>query len=100
MRQWIIKVHPADNVLVALTDLKPGEEVTYEGVTYKAAEFIPAKHKFAINDMQPGDKVIMYGVLVGKTQSFIPAGGLLTTGNIKHAASGFHSDRAPVYLRS
>jgi len=92
MRQWIIKVHPADNVLVALTDLKPGEEVTYEGVTYKAAEFIPAKHKFAIYDMQAGDKVIMYGVLVGKTQSFIPAGGLLTTGNIKHAASGFQNE--------
>jgi altronate hydrolase len=92
MRQWILKVHPADNVLVALTDLKPGEEVTYEGATYKAAEFIPAKHKFAINDMQAGDKVIMYGVLVGKTQSFIPKGGLLTTGNIKHAASGFQSE--------
>jgi altronate hydrolase len=92
MRQWIIKVHPADNVLVALTDLKPGEEVAYEGVTYKATEFIPAKHKFAIHDLQQGDKVIMYGVLVGKTQSFIPAGGLLTTGNIKHAASGFQNE--------
>ena len=92
MRQWIIKVHPADNVLVALTDLKPGEEVTYEGQTYKASEFIPAKHKFAIHDMQAGDKVIMYGVLVGKTQNFIPAGGLLTTGNIKHAASGFQNE--------
>jgi altronate hydrolase len=89
MRQWIIKVHPADNVLVALTDLKAGEEVTYEGATYKAAEFIPAKHKFAINDLPQGAEIIMYGVLVGKTQSFIPAGGLLTISNVKHAASGF-----------
>jgi altronate hydrolase len=92
MRQWILKVHPKDNVLVALTDLKPGEEVPYEDVTYKAAEFIPAKHKFAINDLQQGDSIIMYGVLVGKAQSFIPAGGLLTTGNVKHAASGFQSE--------
>src|ERR1700744_2272077 len=92
MRQWILKVHPKDNVLVALTDLKPGEEVTYEEVTYKATEFIPAKHKFAINDLPQGAEIIMYGVLVGRAQSPIPAGGLLTTGNVKHAASGFQSE--------
>ncbi|WP_461451571.1 UxaA family hydrolase [Mucilaginibacter sp.] len=90
MKQKITKVHPKDNVMVALTDLQAGESVTYQGNSYTPIEFIPAKHKFAINAIPTGAEVIMYGVLVGKAQSDIPVGGLLTTGNIKHAASGFH----------
>ncbi|WDF80286.1 altronate dehydratase family protein [Mucilaginibacter sp. KACC 22773] len=89
MKQRIIKVHPADNVLVALTDLQPGEEVEYKGNSYKVLEFIPAKHKFAIADIPQGGEIIMYGVLVGKAQSPIPVGGLLSTGNVVHAANSF-----------
>lgn len=89
MKQNILKVHPADNVLVALTDLQPGEQVTYQGETYTVTELIPAKHKFATVDIPEGDEIIMYGVLVGKAQSTIHIGGLLSTANVKHAASGF-----------
>lgn len=94
MKQWILKVHPADNVMVALSDLKPGQQVSYEGQNYTATEFIPAKHKFAIADLHADDRIMMYGVLVGKAQSNIPAGGLLSTANVKHAASGFHSEES------
>jgi len=89
MKQKITKVHPKDNVMVALTDLQAGEEVTYQGEIYIPIEFIPAKHKFAVTDLPEGTDIIMYGVLVGRTQSHIAAGGLLTITNIKHAASGF-----------
>ncbi len=89
MKQKITKVHPKDNVMVALTDLQAGEGVTYKGETYKPIEYIPAKHKFAVTDLPEGTDIIMYGVLVGRTQSHIPVGGLLTITNIKHAASGF-----------
>jgi altronate hydrolase len=91
MKQKIAKVHPADNVMVALTDLQSGEEAIYQDKTYSPVEFIPAKHKFAINSIAAGGDVIMYGVLVGHAQSDIPAGGLLTITNVKHAASGFHA---------
>jgi altronate hydrolase len=50
---------------------------------------IGAKHKFFTHDVNPGDEVIMYGVLVGKVQNFIPRGGLMTTGNVKHAAQAY-----------
>jgi altronate hydrolase len=89
MKQRILKVHPADNVMVALSDLQANEEITYRDTNYKTAEFISAKHKFAINAIPAGGEIIMYGVLVGRAQSDIPVGGLLTTENIKHAASGF-----------
>ncbi|HVS91806.1 MAG TPA: altronate dehydratase family protein, partial [Mucilaginibacter sp.] len=91
MKQRVTKVHPKDNVMVALTDLNAGEEVIYNNNTYRVTQAIPAKHKFALTDLPAGTDVIMYGVLVGRTQSDIPFGSLLTTGNIKHAASGFQT---------
>ncbi len=39
--------------------------------------------------LHPGDEVFMYGVLVGKAQTFIPEGGVITTSNVKHAANSF-----------
>lgn len=89
MKQRITQIHPADNVMVALADLNAGEEVTFKGKSYRVTEAIPAKHKFAINDLPGGTDIIMYGVLVGRAESDIPAGGLLSTANVKHAASGF-----------
>jgi len=89
MKLKIIKVHPADNVLVALADLQAGEEVVYQHDRYKIIELIPAKHKFVIADIAQGGEIIMYGVLVGKAQSHIPVGGLLSTGNVVHAANSF-----------
>ncbi len=89
MNQKAIKVHNDDNVIVALQDIAKGEIVSFNGRTYQAADDIPAKHKFFMNDMNAGDEVVMYGVLVGKAQNFIPAGGLMTTENIKHAADPY-----------
>jgi altronate hydrolase len=89
MEQKVMMIHPADNVLVALTDLTVDEKVQYNGNVYTIINRVPAKHKFVMNDMQPGDHIIMYGVLVGKVETPIPKGGRITTANVKHAASGF-----------
>ena len=59
------------------------------GETYNIVDDIPAKHKFLAHDMNIGDELIMYGVLVGKAQNFIPRGGLMTTSNVKHAADPY-----------
>ncbi len=82
----VLKVHPADNVIVALTDLKAGEVVTLDGAQYVLTEDIAAKHKFAAVDFAPGDLVHMYGVLVGKAQNEIKRGSWLNVFNTKHAA--------------
>src|ERR1700709_615050 len=89
MKQSILKVHPKDNVVVALKDLQAGETSEYEGKSYTVKEFIAAKHKFAEVLIPAGGEIMMYGVLVGKAQSDIQAGGVLSTANVKHAASGF-----------
>lgn len=89
MKNFILKIHPKDNVLVALRDLKKGEIVFFQDEKYTLIEDIPIKHKFFVHDMQAGDSAIMYGVLVGKAQRFIPAGSLMTTDNLKHAAEPY-----------
>src|SRR5215218_1904314 len=90
MKQGVLKVHTDDNVLVALHDIARGEAVSYNGTMYSIVDDIPAKHKFFVKDMKPGDEVIMYGVLVGKAQYFIPQGALMTTSNVKHAADPYN----------
>ncbi len=89
MNNNVLKVHPDDNVFVALQDIAKGQSVIYNNTTYQIVDDIPAKHKFFDKDMNAGDEVIMYGVLVGKAQSFIPSGGLMTTVNTKHAADPY-----------
>ena len=89
MNHRVTKVHPDDNVLVALTNLEEGEKIKFDGDEYQLPNRVPAKHKFVITDLQPGDEVKMYGVLVGKAEKTIPKGGVITTSNLKHAANGF-----------
>src|SRR2546423_8239313 len=89
MNHKVTKVHPGDNVLVALTNLEEGETVVYNGSQYKLPGRVPAKHKFVTTDLQPGDEIKMYGVLVGKAEKLIPKGGVITTSNIKHAAGNY-----------
>jgi altronate hydrolase len=89
MKNQVLKVNPDDNVIVALTDLPQGSVVTYNNQQYTLTDNVQAKHKFAAQDFQQNDDIIMYGVLVGKAQNFIPAGGVLTTKNIHHAANDF-----------
>lgn len=91
MSTRILKIHPADNVYVALTDLKAGEHVSYNGSSVTLAENIPAKHKFVMEPMAEAAQIIMYGVLVGKATRPIAAGGSVNTQNVKHTASAFSS---------
>lgn len=96
MKHRVLKVHPNDNVIVALTDLAKGETILFEGEEYLLQDNINAKHKFFTKDLQAGDAIIMYGVLVGKAQTPILRGGLMTTANTKHAAEPF-AYRAAMY---
>ena len=89
MNHKVTKVHPHDNVLVALTNLEEGEQVNYNGEDYTIIGKVAAKHKFVTEDRLPGDELFMYGVLVGKAQTFIPRGSAITTVNVKHAANNF-----------
>ncbi len=89
VKRLVIKMHPKDNVLVALADLPQGEEVTFEGETFVLQHTIKAKHKFYTTDLKTGDEITMYGVLVGKVQCDLAKGSLMTIENLKHAAEPY-----------
>jgi altronate hydrolase len=89
MASKYLKIHPSDNVLVALTDLKAGEKIGYNGSSFVLKEDVPAKHKFVEKSMNVDDEIIMYGVLVGKAMKPIVEGGSINTQNVKHKSSNF-----------
>lgn len=84
-----LKIHPNDNVLVALRDLSTGTSILFENDRLILPQDVAAKHKFFTTDLDAGDDVIMYGTLVGKAQTHIPKGGLMTTSNTRHAAGSY-----------
>jgi altronate hydrolase len=90
MQTRVLKLDPRDNVLIALADLNQGEPIQFEGKSYTLVSNVPAKHKFATEDLSVGDDVVMYGVLVGAAMKQIQRGERLTTSNVQHHASAFH----------
>jgi altronate hydrolase len=86
----VLGLDAKDNVLVALTDLRKGETVSYLENEYVLSSDVSAKHKFLTQDVSAGGDIIMYGVLVGTTVESLRRGDLLSTRNIRHAAASFH----------
>ncbi len=86
----VLKLDSRDNVLIALADLNQGQQIEFEGKIYTLVSNVPAKHKFATENLAVGDDVIMYGVLVGAAVKPIQRGERLTTSNLQHRASAFH----------
>src|SRR5580765_6223962 len=88
-QERVIRLDVRDNVLVALTDLRKGEVISFLGNDYSLLSDVPAKHKFLTQDVTAGGDIIMYGLLVGKSVENLRRGDLLSTRNIRHAAAAF-----------
>ena len=86
----VLRLDRRDDVLIALTDLRVGDEIHFGNENYKLVTDVPAKHKFALRDFAIGDRVTMYGVTVGKAMQPIRSGEAVTTRNLRHEAADFH----------
>lgn len=95
MRERVLQIDAKDNVLIALADLRKDSQVTFNGRSCALQTDVPAKHKFAVQDLAPGDPIVMYGVLVGKAVTAIRQGEVITTRNIHHDVASFHEHREP-----
>lgn len=100
MPDTALQIDPRDNVLVALAPLAAGTTVRFghsePQATCAVTENIPAKQKLALADLNPGDVVIMYGMVVGEATQPIARGGLLSTRNVRHRTGGYTAHRHPV----
>lgn len=85
-----LKIHPQDNVLVALKDLPEGAIIRCDGRVIVLRQEVKAKHKFTLYALSKDAEVYMYGVVVGKVNEFLEEGSLLTVDNLRHATGGFH----------
>ncbi|MDB4903125.1 MAG: Altronate dehydratase [Mucilaginibacter sp.] len=85
-----LRIHPKDNVLVALQDLEQGKLIEFNDQRFTLTDSIRAKHKFSMVDLQAGQEIYMYGVLVGKATQHIPQGGPISTQTVYHASAEFH----------
>ncbi|HEX5426339.1 MAG TPA: altronate dehydratase family protein [Candidatus Acidoferrales bacterium] len=90
MGETVLKLDARDNVLIALSDLRQGQQIVFNGTVCELTTNVRAKHKFATTDLEAGDKVIMYGVLVGEAMKPIRRGEAITTLNLHHQSAPFH----------
>lgn len=90
MSNSFLKIHPKDNVVVALKDLPKGKKISIDNQHFELLQPVKAKHKFLISALKQGEAVCMYGVTVGLVNQNLPAGELLTTENISHKTDVIH----------
>ncbi|MBI5916217.1 MAG: altronate dehydratase [Bacteroidetes bacterium] len=90
MKNTVLKVHPADNIIVALQDFRAGERVAHDGQVIELLEAVPTKHKFAEKDFAEGGEITMYGVLIGKATRPIPKGTRISRENVVHDSEDYH----------
>jgi len=86
MRARTLRIHPGDNVEVALTPLARGTRIAPGCVTL---EPVPAKHKVCTKAVAAGTHVIMYGIPVGQALCDLQSGMRLTRKRIRHDTASY-----------
>ena len=88
MERDAIRIHPQDNVAVALRPLAEGEAVSVDGQAVRIQEEIPFGHKVALTDLADGAMVVKYGAQIGHTTQAVPSGAWLHSHNLKTNLEG------------
>lgn len=83
-----IRIHPDDDVAVAIRPLPAGERVSVPGADVTLVADVPAGHKFALRDLPAGAPVRKYGYPIGIATGVIPAGAWVHTHNLRTALEG------------
>lgn len=78
-----IKIHPSDNVAVAVETINAQETFEIEGKVYSANTEIPAGHKVAISPIAQGENIIKYGFPIGHAKEDVVVGNHVHSHNVK-----------------
>ena len=82
-----IRIHPEDNVVVALHDIDKGQSIETGDKAVTVREKIGRGHKIAIRDIPKDSPVIKYGTRIGIAKEEIKTGCFVHTHNVKTALS-------------
>lgn len=84
----VLKIHENDNIILALQNIKAGEEITIKGQSLLVKEEIYRGHKIALRDILEQEHIIKYGYPIGHALSSIRAGELVHTHNTRTNLTG------------
>lgn len=76
-----LQLHPADNVAVAITELRQHSVLPTENGPVTVQNDIPVMHKVAIAEIHAGDPILKYGQPIGTALKHIEAGSHVHTHN-------------------
>lgn len=79
----LIRIHPKDNVAVAVKPLAPGQALAAGVTAVVTRQPVPAGHKIALVPIAAGENIIKYGHPIGTAQVDIAAGDWVHTHNLK-----------------
>ncbi len=88
MEQTIIKINPADTVIVCLQAKSKGDVVEVDGKSITVNQDTPAGHKILIADTPEGKDIIKYGYPIGHAKTDLKAGDWVNENNLKTNLSG------------
>jgi altronate hydrolase len=88
MKSTVLRLHPADNVVVALTQLDAETEVSIDGRSLLVRDDIPVGHKIALTDLHEGVMVLKYGEPIGRATRPVTRGSWLHSHNMKTNLAG------------
>lgn len=84
----VIKIHPEDNVMVCLQDMKKGDQLHADGNSITLLEDISSGHKVAIQPIKEGTDIIKYGFPIGHATENIEVGAFVHSHNVKTNLKG------------
>jgi len=87
----VIRIHPADDVVIARQQLVGGTQIASEGIT--VIGLVPPGHKVAVRAIAEGQPVRRYNQIIGTAKQPIAAGQHVHTHNLEF--SSFARDYAP-----
>ena len=97
MTSKAIRLHPADNVVIALADLPQG--AVPDALGFALPGPVPRGHKMAAQDLTKGQNVIRYGQIIGIASTEIKAGDHIHSHNLGMGGHdldyAFASERKP-----
>ena len=88
METKYLKINPADNVVVAISDLKAGEIINEGNNQIVLKEDVPAGHKVTLKDFTEGENVIKYGYPIGHVRCNVEAGRWINENQIQTNLAG------------
>lgn len=82
-----ILIHPTDDMVVALTDLRAGQIVTVGDLQLALTSDVCSKHKIYLRDLPRGARPRLYGMPVGQTKVPVKDGDPVISNNLRSLSS-------------